>query len=356
MTHAEYLATRRFAGLDGLRALAIVAVVWHHSENPFSITLGSRGFLGVDLFFVLSGFLICTLLLRERSATGRISLRNFWVRRILRLVPAYYALLIVLVVAYVWLKPGDSDTENLLAGLPAYALYYSNWVVPEAPNLAITWSLSTEEQFYLVWPLLLILFRPMRLVAVWSAGFLLNQLVNFGFFDSVLLDVGFERKKLDILQVTFTPILLGVAIAQVLHYPQWFGNARRLISFRYSTLIYPALLLVVASYPVEDVSGWPRLLIHLLMAAWNVSLITRPGDKLNSILESSPIVFVGMISYGMYLYHMWCLHVVRAGISRIGASQELLQFPLALMITISVAAASFYMLERPFLQLRDRFR
>jgi peptidoglycan/LPS O-acetylase OafA/YrhL len=144
MNHKEYLKTRRFRGLDGLRALAIAAVVWHHSEKALPITLASRGFLGVDLFFVLSGFLICTLLLRERSKTGRISLADFWIRRILRLVPAYYCLLLALVIAYLVLKPGDPDTARLVEGLPAYALYYSNWAKPDAVNLGITWSLATE--------------------------------------------------------------------------------------------------------------------------------------------------------------------------------------------------------------------
>ena len=87
--HADYLARKYFVGLDGIRALAIIAVVWHHVWQPqITLPILKRGFVGVDLFFVLSGFLISTLLIREKAKYGRISLKNFWMRRILRLVPA----------------------------------------------------------------------------------------------------------------------------------------------------------------------------------------------------------------------------------------------------------------------------
>src|SRR5260221_295593 len=104
--HAGYLAIRTFGSLDGLRALSILAVVWHHTQEGFHfLPIAYRGFLGVDLFFMISGFLIVTLLLRERRRTGTISVKKFYIRRFLRIFPPYYAVL-TLVAITVSLRPG----------------------------------------------------------------------------------------------------------------------------------------------------------------------------------------------------------------------------------------------------------
>jgi peptidoglycan/LPS O-acetylase OafA/YrhL len=130
----------------------------------------------------------------------------------------------------------------------------------------------------------------------------------------------------------------------------------KLFSFRYSTVVIPALLLIVAGLPFADFGGAPRLCTHLLMAAWLVSIVTRPHDRVTVMLDWRSIAFIGMVSYGMYLYHLWCLHVVRIVIERMDVSQFAFQFPLTLATTVVVAATSFYWLEQPFLNLRRRFR
>ncbi|WP_174280143.1 acyltransferase family protein [Sphingomonas bacterium] len=117
---------KHFDGLNGLRALAILAVIWHHCYTGRVVALG-RGFLGVDLFFVLSGFLIMTLLLRERAATGRLSLPRFWVRRALRLFPPYYLLLAITAGAAL-LHPAGTAARGFFTTLPTDLVYLSNWV------------------------------------------------------------------------------------------------------------------------------------------------------------------------------------------------------------------------------------
>src|SRR5687768_5068106 len=142
-------------GLDGLRAVAVAGVVWHHSYSGLdALPMMRHGFLGVDLFFVLSGFLITTLLLREQQRSGRISLRHFYMRRALRIFPLYYAVLIALT-AYFAAAADSAQRARYFSELPYHAAYLSNWIDSET-MLSITWSLSTEEQFYLLWPLLLI--------------------------------------------------------------------------------------------------------------------------------------------------------------------------------------------------------
>src|SRR4051794_35840466 len=151
--YSAYRALTHFGSLDGLRAASILAVLFHHAVEPVAaLPATSRGFLGVDMFFLLSGFLIVTLLLRERDAYGRISLGKFYVRRTLRIFPVYYGLLLVFSLLYLTAGERLSTSKGFFAALPFYLTYTSNWTTTQAANFAITWSLAAEEQFYLVWP------------------------------------------------------------------------------------------------------------------------------------------------------------------------------------------------------------
>ena len=357
--HADYLARKHFAGLDGIRAVAIIAVVWHHVWQPqITLPILKRGFVGVDLFFILSGFLISTLLIREKAKYGRISLKNFWMRRILRLVPAYYVMLFALLAAYLVFKPGQAETYLLLDGFGYYAFYLTNWVDPGATNLSITWSLATEEQFYLIWPLFEAFATPIVMAGFWVIAMIANQLINFGVLDPAILSVfGVEPEQHpEILESTFTPILLGVALAHLLNRAQPFEILRKIVGFAHAPIIYFGALLAVLSLPVDDISGPVRLAIHLAMALWIASVIVQPSDKVTKALDFRPIAFIGGVSYGMYLYHMWCLYAARLILKELGLSRFYFEFPLGLMITILVSAASFYVLEKRFLGLRKKFR
>src|SRR5688572_23888607 len=133
--HTTYRTTRVFVSLDGLRALAVLAVVWHHSPIGRGIGIGGalwpatfRGYLGVDLFFVLSGFLITTLLLRERERCGRIAVGAFLARRALRILPLYYAVLGLAALYLGVVRPDAAMTEPFFADLPWYATFTSNWI------------------------------------------------------------------------------------------------------------------------------------------------------------------------------------------------------------------------------------
>lgn len=356
--YEAYQSRKHFAGLDGLRAIAIVAVVWHHSEHPDVLPMFARGFAGVDLFFVLSGFLITTLLLREKARNGRISLRDFWARRFLRLMPAYYGMLFGLLGLYLIFKPGDPDTARLVEGFPAYALYLSNWLHVEANNLSITWSLATEEQFYLVWPLVEAFFAPVAAAAFWIVALIINQLINFGVLDPAI-NAAFgdgAANSREILDATFTPILLGVGLAHLLHRQQGFAFARRIAGFKHAPIVFMGALLVLFNIPAADISGAFRLAMHLLMTVWLAAIVLAPSSAITAALDWRPVAFVGAVSYGMYLYHMWCVHIARILLSKLSLPPVWLEFPLALVITVAVSAVSFYVYEKRFLDLRKRFR
>lgn len=355
---AQYLNRRHFQGLDGIRCVAILAVLWHHSSPPTPLPIFSRGFFGVDLFFVLSGFLISTLLLREKAAHGRISLKDFWMRRALRLIPAYYLVLFTLLAAYSILKPGSEETASLVAGFPAYALYFSNWVDPHFPNLGPTWSLATEEQFYLVWPLFEAFATPIVSALAIAVGVVINQLINFGLLDSAIeATIGWTpAEHPEILQTTFTPILLGVGLAHALNRQSTHDVVRRIVGFRYAGLIYAAILIALLNIPAPDISGVLRLSLHLSATLFIGSIILAPTGSLTKALEWKPVAFIGAISYGMYLYHMFGLHAASVALQKIGVDASLMKFFAGSAITIAVSAASYIFIEKKFLDLRRKFR
>lgn len=140
--YERYQAVRFFSSLDGLRFICIGMVLWHHSPARVALEdagrFWGRGFTGVDFFFVLSGFLITTLLLREEEATGRISLSDFYRRRILRIVPVYFFVVTAICLYYI----GWKGMDELRPLVPYYYLFLSNFLIDDIPLLSITWSLA----------------------------------------------------------------------------------------------------------------------------------------------------------------------------------------------------------------------
>jgi peptidoglycan/LPS O-acetylase OafA/YrhL len=344
--HEIYLGTKTFGSLDGLRAASIIAVLWHHSARdtgPRSILVG-RGFLGVDLFFVISGFLIVTLLLRERRRTGTVSLSRFYARRFLRIFPPYY--LMLLVVAAAAFLGGGNTSAGMRHDLP-FAIFYLSNLVPMSSLLAITWSLSTEEQFYLVVPALEKYARR-QLPLLLPLAYVVVSLPPFGFFPGLNLP-GFFR------QTTFGPILLGVMLAHALDHPIGFALLRRVLGHRLAPLMAAALLLALCAYPREDLSGWPRLAIHAAMTALLCASVIREDHLLRPVLGVWPIRRIGVVSYGMYLFHMLVRHVIDKAAQRVGGCSEGLFFVALLLLTWAVAETSFRLYESRFLALKSRF-
>lgn len=354
----DFQSRAYFDGLQGLRCIAILAVVWHHVPHPSSLAVFSRGFLGVDLFFVLSGFLIATLLVREKAATGRISLGNFWIRRFLRLAPAYYLMLVALLVVYLVAKPHDPQTSKLLKGFWVYALYLSNWFPQGVDNLGITWSLATEEQFYLVWPLV-VAFAPAGLgVAAWCLALAVNQVVNFGLLDAVAGPVvgGAAGPRLEILDATFTPIILGVGLAHAMAARRGFGWVRRVAGFEGAPVLYLVLSIGVVVWPAGDISGLPRLAFHVAATLLIAAIVLARKSSVVRALEARPVVFVGTISYGLYLYHLFGIHVARSLVARFALPEFPGVLVIGLALAIGVATLSYVLVESRFLALRRYFR
>src|SRR5262249_21276718 len=207
-TYAAFRSRAAFGSLDGLRAVSILAVVWQHagrSGNAWQVL--NAGFLGVDLFFVISGFLIVTLLLRERSLTGAISLQKFYIRRTLRIFPLYYAVILGMAAYYVTLSRHSPSGGRFLSELPYYLTYTADFF---PVGFGIVWSLAAEEQFYVLWPSVE-KWLPRYVVPTLFILIAANQFINFPAGKALISVAGAGSwTELSIAQCTFTPILLGV--------------------------------------------------------------------------------------------------------------------------------------------------
>jgi peptidoglycan/LPS O-acetylase OafA/YrhL len=308
------------------------------------------------MFFVLSGFLIVTLLLRERDRMGTINLKNFYARRMLRIFPIYYLLIFGLLVLYLVTKPTSVTATGYYLALPFLLTYTSNWIHLQINNVGIMWSLATEEQFYLCWPMIEKLLRPPGVAVVLAVVLIINQLINFGALDGVFVSLYGIQPRLQILDTTFTPIALGVLLAHVLHVHRTFSASYRLIGHRDSILIFGAVLFALVVFSPADISGLARLLIQLSMTLVLGALIVREDHWARPVLTFPPLSFLGVISYGMYIYHMCAIHPIRVAFERFGGNLASISFFVAsLLATTAVAILSNRFIERPLLKLKSRF-
>jgi peptidoglycan/LPS O-acetylase OafA/YrhL len=345
--NATFLGTASFASLDGLRAVSILAVVWFHTAVNRTVWPGAnRGFLGVDLFFIISGFLISTLLLRECRRTGTMSLSNFYVRRSLRIFPAYW-LMLLFVTCIALLRPG-SGAIRVKHDLP-YALLYVSNLVPMLSLLSITWSLAAEEQFYVIVPALQKysprLFRRLLLPCFYS----LAILPTFGVLPNVHMPDFFR-------QTTFGPILLGVMLAHALDSSRGWSIANNVLRSRYSPLIAIALVVLALSYPGEDISGWPRLAIQVSLLVLVASCVTREDHALRFVLTWGPVHRLGTVSYGIYLYHLVVFSLVSRQVENLGITSGYLRFFAVVICSWVAAEVSYRLIEIRFLNLKSRLR
>jgi peptidoglycan/LPS O-acetylase OafA/YrhL len=357
-----YRSRPSFGSLDGLRGLSIAAVVWHHTQ-PERGGLGDYlrgahlGFLGVDLFFILSGFLIVTLLLRERERQGEISLRSFYVRRALRIFPLYYGVLAAFTLLYA--LRSDPRAEAFREDLPYLALYLSNWVAVSG-SLSIAWSLAAEEQFYAVWPPVERFLRRQALPLL-LAIIALSELIQLGALDAALARVfGWGPDEPSMLrEATFAPICFGVLLAHALHRRSSF---ERIVAIWGHGLAAPLALvgfLLVAQWFPSDVRGWARPVAHLFMLSLLASVVVREDHGLARLLTWRPLARLGVVSYGVYLLHGIAITFAERGVgSVLGPSLwnlPLVPFLLGGLCAFGAAELSFRFYERPFLELKRRW-
>jgi peptidoglycan/LPS O-acetylase OafA/YrhL len=337
-------------GLDGIRGLAIGLVLFSHSviyDGSSSIRpIGFHaGYIGVSIFFVLSGYLITTVLLREEERTGGISLRLFYLRRALRLFPALW--LYLLVVGAIWLAGGlpYHPWHSFVSSL----LYLRN-LVGRGHETDHLWSLSIEEQFYLVWPLVMIMLRCRHRARLFIALAVLIGITLWRIYAARtgLASAGDLYIRSDF---RFDSPLFGCVLALAQRVP-WgtrvWTNSTALRNDLMTLVGVVGLALWVGLgmdevvYPGTDATAVCMLGVALVMSQTGVR------GWLSNAFTWPPLVALGQVSYGIYLWQQLFLGPRSLGFEGIRV------FPLGMLATFAVALASFWCLEKPLLRLKDR--
>ena len=337
-------------GLDGLRGLAVVGVVAYHLEAPFA----TGGFLGVDLFMVLSGFLITRLLLAELEDTGRIDVGAFWVRRAKRLLPAALAFCVITAGLAGWLFRSGQLLSTRWDAI-ASVFYVANWrfvlaeqsyfdLFAEPSPFRHLWSLAIEEQFYVLWPLVVFAFRRSRAALLFvSIAIALTSVCAMYVFSNAA-DPSRAYYGTDTRVQT---LVVGCILAILLH--------RRDTRTSPADRTWPALfavpiagLVVLAFVVASGESQWMyrggfavfAVLASLLVA----SVVILPGRGPNRLFELPPVRWVGMISYSLYLWHWPAIVFLTA--PRVGFDGVWL-LSLRILAMVGAAWLSFRFIESP---------
>ena len=334
--------------LDGLRALSVIAVILYHADVAWL----PGGFLGVEVFFVVSGFLITSLMIEERVASGRVDLRTFWIRRARRLLPALFVMLVATAITVAFFAT-DSAPDFRRDVVPS-VLYVSNWwqiyfvetpyfAASDLPVLRHLWSLAVEEQWYLLWPLLFVVLArmPRRIATVLIVVLALVSMVG-----TALAWLPDSESRTNLLYLS-TPtrasgLLLGAALAF------WWLRAQR--PSRVLTVLLDGASLVafvVLGVAVANVGVSDETLYRGWLAATSVASVVlivvavRPSRSVvRRLLALQPIAAIGRRSYGLYLWH-WPIFVV------LDARENGQQLAIAMVITVVVNEMCFRLVEQP---------
>jgi peptidoglycan/LPS O-acetylase OafA/YrhL len=346
------LTGRRIPELDSLRAIAALLIVGFHNW----IRVAFFGWVGVNLFFVLSGYLITSIIL-DNLHVDRFVLK-FYMRRSLRIWPIYYLLLFVLLFLNEVVLRGPAGARYPIDGLANYLTYTQNvqayWFGAIPPFLAPswfvhTWTLAIEEQFYLIWPATVVLtgrraLIPVSLVftalAVWARA--------FGFHQFLLLS------QVDALA-------LGGLLAALLANGEWVRSHVPMVRRGLSPVGIGAFVFLLWSHLPHHARSlaqntWTMLAVNVLFFAAVGLAVIHTGRPLLAPLRLRALRYLGQISYGVYLYHVPVMHWLKPVILRALPRHDQLVNVLVLIPCFAVAVISWELVEKPLLRLKDRFR
>ena len=343
----------RLPSLDGLRAFAILCILLTHATTTFHFPaqallrrpLGVVGLLGVEIFFVLSGFLVATTLLRETDLAGRLSLKKFWTRRALRILPVFLCLVVVLIVlrvaGYIYIRPRGWIE---LATFTVNFRYHPRWSVGHL------WFLALEVHFYLMFPLVVRWLAPRKVV-----GVLLGTLAFC--FAARWLSLLFFRHDPVFMEMieymTFTrldSLAAGCLLAYAVHDP---ARRRRVDAVLTRPAVVTACIIMVLAILAICTRVWwflpavgnTALALLLPVIVW--AALRRPRAAAARFLNTRSFVALGLASYSVYIWQQLFLFQDRPGFVH--------NFPQNVLFTLLAAAVSYTLIERPFLNLKQRY-
>ncbi|HEX8915074.1 MAG TPA: acyltransferase [Humisphaera sp.] len=346
----EWATRGRVPSLDGLRATSIGLVLSAHilfADMPPALAdwrpvFSRLSVVGVDVFFVISGMLITLLLLREHDRAGRISLAGFYRRRVLRIVPAYAAYL-----AFVFVLARIGLCQTRAIDWAAACTYTINLMprIDATWEFAHIWSLSVEEHFYLIWPVTVLVLGPRRAAAVLVAVVVGTPLLRFLLLGRWLFGSGYIRFATPFRMDT---IAIGCLLAFLARHPirartcrGWRAAAVGAVGLAglAACVLYGSAVRAFYDYFYFTVTGG-----CIAILVW--VLVVNASSTVGRLLNWGPVVFVGILSYSLYLWQQ--PFTKERGVSNLPG------WPLNVAAIVTCAVASHYLVERPFLRLRDR--
>jgi peptidoglycan/LPS O-acetylase OafA/YrhL len=315
------------------------------------ISIFGAGAYGVDLFFALSAYLITSLLLRERVATGALDLRGFYLRRILRIWPLYLAF-VAFAAIFAALIPGQHLPMKYVVG---YSLLAGNWIYAfyglPASFATPLWTVSIEEQFYLAWPLVLRK-ASVRIMAIIAVGILVVA-------NAWRVWLAISAAPVEWIEYnTFTrldPIAFGILLALFGHKLPQFTRLQRVALLCGGVVTWIVVFAFTVTGQHLTVTTWRMALGHPIMALASVAVLLSVLGSQNRLLRNPTLLYLGKISYGLYVLHEFAhfcaIRLVHASTPGMVVAQSIV----GLALTILLAAASYRWLESPFLRLKERF-
>jgi peptidoglycan/LPS O-acetylase OafA/YrhL len=355
-TLERILSQDKTPALDGVRAIAItLVVVFHLHIKAIRAWEESLGRTGVTLFFVLSGFLITWLLLKEDRRTGTVSLANFYMRRFLRIFPGFYCFWIVYV-GLALLAHKHVSWGNCVAALFYVNNYYWPLVGGGEGSMLLTWSLGVEEQFYIVWPSLFKRFRSslnrLSLVLVFLCIAVLAHrilLMHLWHANPIYLYSAFDT-RMDSLAIG---CLLAISIRT--------GRARRFVAMVCAHWTLPVLTFSALAFSMAIPSLARRIdywsvegfTVESILSAILIVQMVVFGDRFPwTWIHWGWVRFIGTVSYSWYLYNA----IGPDAVNRSVIGHTLLRVPVGLVSGLALASASYYIVEKPFLRLKSRYQ
>jgi len=363
-----------FENLDGLRFLCFLSVFFYHSfhtnlkhisSNPIyqfiTKEIFGNGNLGVNFFFVLSGFLITYLLIEEKKMNGRIDIRKFWVRRILRIWPLFYFCVFFGFVLFPWLKEMFGQTPNETANLWTYLVFINNFDMikngmPDSSVLGVLWSVAIEEQFYLTWPVILSFFSLKR----YWIPFVVIILSSLIFRSIYTAEMYHENHTLSCIGDMAT----GATGAWLISTRGYFLNFIKKLN-RFSIAFIYILFIFVFFFRDEVLYAnyYIRIFERFFIAVVILFVILEQNYAERSFFKMSyfkNISRLGVITYGLYCLHFVGILSVITITNMFMINTQLWQVlivetALALSLTIFLSYISYRFYEKPFLKFKDKF-
>jgi peptidoglycan/LPS O-acetylase OafA/YrhL len=344
-------------GFDGIRAVSILMVLITHLgvlsllpnttwyEYRFSALVS--GTTGVTIFFTISGFLITQILLNEYNLKGKINLKNFFLKRILRLLPPYLLLLttIFILIQFNYLE------KNY--GSLVFSFFYLMNFAPDKyymVELGHTWSLAVEEQFYLIWPFVIQLFKKGQ-IFIFTTSIILVSIIAVCFFEPFVLEFrstsfSFSNPSRWLIPA-IAPIAIGCSSAAILIYKN--DKINTLLNNSYIAFIISTLFFMSPLFLPINLFKFYSIIQSFGVSIFLIWIVLNQNAKITNILELKPLRYIGKISYGLYVYQGLFLTT--------GPTNKLLiqTFPLNIILTLFTAIVSYHFVENKFAEIKKRY-